>query len=132
VGRPKRELNDHEEAFIATFVLADRREREHLKLQRGDVDSSAWAHDPPLDFDHARQIPAEWTSDELLTELRRLGAPDLCTGIYGQLADTELALSDAVPRVHAAFYGDAISCVPGRLAYYDGEWKNARYLLIAG
>jgi hypothetical protein len=38
VGVAQRELSDHEEAFVSAFVRADRRERERLKLRRGDVE----------------------------------------------------------------------------------------------
>ena len=56
-------------------------------------------------------------------------APEFAVGIYGQLAGEEVSLEDAIARVFAAWYGDLISLLPGRLAYYDGEWKHGSYVL---
>jgi hypothetical protein len=44
------------------------------------------------------------------------GAAELAVGIYGQLAGEEVSLGDAIARVFAAWYGDLISLLPGRLA----------------
>ncbi len=125
----KRALSDDEEATIAAFVVAHRRDRERLLLSRDDVDSSTWAHYPPLDEAAMWQVPRQWRAEDLIADLRARGAPDAAVGIYGQLAGQTVPLADAVHRVFAAWYGDLISLIPGRLAYYDGEWKHAKYVL---
>ena len=129
MARRKRTLNEHEEATIAAFVLPARRERERLLLARGDVDDSAWSHDPPLDPALMWQIPRQWRRDDLLAELRRRGAPEVAVGIYGQLAGETMPLERAIDTVFAAWYGDLISLIPGHLAYYDGEFKHGSYVL---
>jgi hypothetical protein len=85
---------------------------------------------PPLDFALARPVALGSTAGELIAELRRLGPAERCVGVHGQLAGQELPLVDAIHQVFATRYGDAISFLPGRLAFYDGEWKHSRYLLI--
>jgi hypothetical protein len=129
VARHKRALSDHEERTIRAFVMRDRQDRELLRLARGDVDSAAWAHRPPLDRAAMCQVPGTWGPDQLLEELHQRGALETAVGIYGQLARQTVPLSDAVRLVFAARYGDLISLVPGRLAYYDGEDKHASYVL---
>jgi hypothetical protein len=127
MGRPKRQLTDDEEATIAAFVLPS--ERERLLVARGDVDDNVWAHRPPLDQTAMWQVPRHWEPEDLLADLRRRGAPEICTGIYGQLAGLSMSLPEAVTKVFAARYGDLISFIPGRLAYYDGEWKHESFVL---
>jgi hypothetical protein len=77
------------------------------------------------------QVPAGWSADQLLQELRRRGARDTAVGIYGQLAGQTVPLTDALRFAFAARCGDLISLLPGRLAYYDGEDK-ASYVLSRG
>ncbi len=132
MARCKRTLTDDELATIAAFVVPERQDRVRLLLQRAEVDDSVWAHDPPLRESAMRQLPAEWSADNLLVELRRRRVPATDAGVIGQLAGQVLPLEDAVRKVFASWYGDLVSLVPGQLAYYDGEWRNGRYLLIAG
>lgn len=129
MARRKRTLTEHEEATIAAFVEPARQERERLLLARGEVDDSAWSHDPPLVPALMWQVPRQWRQDDLLAELRRRAAPELAVGIYGQLAGETVPLEAAIDTVFAAWYGDLVSLVPGRLAYYDGEWKHGSYVL---
>jgi hypothetical protein len=129
VSRRRRQLTEHEEATIAAFVLPARRDRERLLLARGDVDAGMWAHRPPLDSAAMKRLPRQWSADDLLADLKRRGAPDVAVGVYGRLAGQAVPLTAAVRTVFGAQYGDLISLVPGRLAYYDGEWKNGSYVL---
>ena len=131
MARRRRSLTADELATIAAFVVSERQERVRLVLARGEVNDSDWAHNPPLRESAMWQLPSGWSADDLLAELRRRGASATATGIIGQLAGQTLPLDQAVRTVFAAWYGDLLSLVPGRLAYYDGEWKNARYLLVA-
>ena len=61
----------------------------------------------------------------LLAELRRLGASGTATGINGQFAGRTVPIDEAVHTVFRAWYGDLISPVPGKLAYYDGAGRTA-------
>jgi hypothetical protein len=115
VAREKRSLSEHEERTIRAFVAQDRQDRELLRLARGNFDSAAWAHRPPLDAAAMWQVPVGWSADQLLEELRQRGAPDTAVGIYGQLAGQTVPLPEALRSVFAARYGDLISLLPGRL-----------------
>jgi hypothetical protein len=72
-------------------------------------------------------------SDFLLPALRKLGAGESC---YLMSTDRELdmldmSLAEALVEVADAFAGDAtfISCIPGKLAYFQGEdHDNSRIL----
>jgi hypothetical protein len=39
-------------------------------------------------------------------------------------------LADALSRVIGAGYGTFLSCVPGKLGYYEAETPGERYFLI--
>jgi hypothetical protein len=88
----------------------------------GEPDVEAWwtAVETNLREDALRLVSAEWSADDLLAELGRRGASATATGIVGQLAGQTVPLGHAVHTVFATGYGDLISLVPGRLAYYDG------------
>jgi len=86
------------------------------------------------DFDPAVIVelpPSLETRDGVLKELQRRGAGHTC---YIVSADAELdrttsPLSDAVDRVFTLVEGTIISCVAGRLAYYEGEAPRNRFIL---
>jgi hypothetical protein len=84
------------------------------------------------DFDPAVvvELPSAMQSSGLLEELRRRGAGSTCYMSAHARVDgkTEL-LADAVNRVFAFLDGTIISCVPGRLAYFEGEAPKNRFIL---
>ena len=61
--------------------------------------------------------------------LRKLGAPDSCYVIssWGEYDGTELDLLPVLEAIHATGMGSIISCIPGQLAYYEGE--DGRFVL---
>jgi hypothetical protein len=48
---------------------------------------------------------------------------------HPELHSTEVDLDDALTRIVGFGYGTLISCLPGRLAYFEGEEMRERYLL---
>jgi len=61
--------------------------------------------------------------------LRRLGAPETCHIISeGKLDGEEMHLGSALKEVVGGGLGTVISCVPGRLGYFEGELRE-RYIL---
>jgi len=70
-------------------------------------------------------------NDAIYKQLRDLGAPIRCyavsaeDAIYGQAHDLRQILDIVV----GSTFGTFLSCVPGRLAYFEGEPPNQRYVL---
>ncbi len=67
----------------------------------------------------------------VLTELRQRGAPEACYVIStrSDLDGRTMPLAEALGEVHAMQMGTLISCIPGQLAYYEGEDPHERYVL---
>jgi hypothetical protein len=63
--------------------------------------------------------------------LERRGAGPTCyiVSTDADLDRTTRDLSDAINQVFAFVEGTIISCVPGRLAYYEGEAPKNRFIL---
>lgn len=125
---------DVEEATVRAFVLPERRQRWVTLLAspagRRKV-TERLAHSPDHDLRYAAQLTAEeQKARSILATLRERGAPAVCHVISeGDLDGQDLALSDALDRVVGAGTGTLLICVPGELAYYEGEEQGDRYIL---
>ena len=58
--------------------------------------------------------------------LRKLGAPEGCYVMSGdpEYDGAHLELLDALTAIHATGMGTIVSCVPDKLAYYEGETER--------
>jgi len=85
------------------------------------------------DFDPAVvvKLSAGATREDLLKELRHRDGGPSCYIISTDhdLDATTLPLPDALDRIFTLVEGTIIACVPGRLAYYEGEAPNNRFIL---
>jgi hypothetical protein len=91
------------------------------------------AHFADLDPRFARPIAAaEQTPEAIARLLTHEGAPAVCYCLSEDrtLDERELPLRDALHRVVGAGMGTFLSCVPGRLAYFESEERGARYILV--
>lgn len=126
---------EHASALIRAFVAPDRRERYltllgsargRAKLQNG------LAHFRDLDRRFAKPIaPAEQTPAGIAALLQARGAPDECVLLAEDCAldGRRLALTEALRQVLGRGMGAFVSCIPGRLAYFEGESAGERWLL---
>ena len=136
---------EHEEALIRTFIVPAKRQRYLDKLgspktrqkfiadnlyHMGDLDEryieKPKLHTPLVEFEARR---ASYI-DAIYALLRDRGAPSRCyvlstTELDGQEAD----LREALDRVCGSSEGTFISCIPGRLAYFEGETPDQQYVL---
>jgi len=129
------EETEHESALIRAFIEPKRRERYlgllasprgREKLRRG------LAHCRDIDPRFAHELPADvHTPAEIATLLRAKGAPAECTLLAEDAAldGRRLPLEDALAAIVGRGMGTLVSCVPGRLAFYEGEDPGVRYLL---
>jgi hypothetical protein len=64
--------------------------------------------------------------------LRRLGSSEQChvLSVRRDLDGKDLDLHLALEQVVGVAPGTVVSCLPGKLAYYERDEKNGRYLLM--
>lgn len=124
-----------ERSFIKSFVLPERRSR-YLSLlsARGGRDKirRKFAHFSDLDPRFSLFIPPNVQKPDKITHALTLrGAPERCyvwsdsSSLDGSTACLLTALSSVVGYAP----GTILLCIPDRLAYYEGEEKNQRYIL---
>ncbi|MGB7750308.1 MAG: hypothetical protein WCF88_02070 [Candidatus Acidiferrales bacterium] len=124
---------DHEEAVIRAFILPTKRERylEFLTNPKGRAKFVAGlAHFKHLDPRFAFSIPGNHKNPASLRKLLvTKGAGSTCWVISenrdldGREMDLEAALQEAIGYQMGTF----ISCVPGKLAYFEDE--DDRFIL---
>jgi len=129
---------EHEEALIRAFVVPEKRERlvELLaKPKRRETVRKALAHFGDLDRRFMVAIPgSEQSAPAIEKLLRSRGAPGECYLISesSALDGRTMTLGEALRAVVAHGMGTLLSCVPGRLGYYEGEDREDRWLLERG
>jgi hypothetical protein len=124
---------NHEEAVIKAFILPQRQQRylEFLSNQkkRGKFTSDL-AHFKALDSRYIVSIPPNQTNLASLTKLlTSRGAGSKCWVISenSELDAQEMELFTALRQTIGYGMGTIISCIPGKLAYFEDE--EARYIL---
>lgn len=126
----------HEAAFIGAFVAPSRRERLlylATRTKKRQKFRAELAHFRSFDERYAFKIESRHQSpDEIYASLVAKGAPPDCY-VLSEDPDLDgqcLRLDQVLSRVVGEGYGTFISCVPGRLGYYEGEEAKERYLLV--
>lgn len=124
-----------EAVLLRAFVVSQKQERLIELLsnprRRARVLASL-AHFRDLDERFKIEIPhAQQTASGIAARLFKLGAPRECYAISenpavdGRLLELERLLETVVGMGS----GTLISCIPGRLGYYEGESPNNRWIL---
>jgi hypothetical protein len=127
-------VTDHAVELVRAFVVHDRRDR-YLKLlstTRGrDKFRGALAHFRDLDPRFVTRVAGGGTASAVVAQLRAKGAGPTCYVLSESAAldDRELPLEQAMNQVYALGLGTFLSCVVGRLAYFESEEANERYIL---
>jgi hypothetical protein len=128
-------MHPHESAFVESFIVKPRRERA-LEL----LASSKNRHKFTRKFDHhgrdyivpecIRSIePRHQHPPDIAATLREMGAPDTCHVIGGKWDGEDMELLIALKEIVGYGTGTVLSCIPGKLAYFEGEIRE-RFLLV--
>lgn len=128
-------MNIHEEQFAHSFIVPEKRARylSLLESKRGRkklLEGFYHCHD--LDTRYAKPLPASQASDQAIEKLlKSKGAPEVC---YVMSADSsldgrEMFLSEALFETVCGDGGTLISCIAGKLAYFELEPFDGRYIL---
>lgn len=129
-------MNLHEQAFVESFVQRNRQERSLLALGNSKkrhefVREFAYHGTYILAPECLRSIkPSQANPDSICAILRSLGAPDACYLLSedSNLDGAEMPLLAALKQVVGGGVGTVISCLPGRLGYFEGEVRE-RFIL---
>ncbi|MHC4473236.1 MAG: hypothetical protein ACYS99_20010 [Planctomycetota bacterium] len=126
------EPSDHEVGFFRSFVGRRRRGRYLALLEAGKrqdlLDRLCHHLEGVLDPRFAERV----TGEELEAELVQRGAGSTCHVISNccELDGQEVPLTEGINAVFGFCYGSILSCVAGRLAYYEGEDRGARFICV--
>jgi hypothetical protein len=126
-----------EELLVRAFIVPAKRaqyvSRLGLPKARQKFINSHFFHMHDLDTRFAERIaPRDQNAAAIYAMLRKRGAPETCyvmsgsSDLDGEVADLRDALVRVVDEGHD---GTFVSCIPGRLAYFDGEEPGERYIL---
>jgi len=127
-------LNAHEEGIIRSFI--DRSKREQFLRRLGNPKTRSkqldkFNHFYDLDPRYAHLIlPRHQTLHVIVRLLKAKGAPDSCY-IMGDsdLDGREMPLHEAVQQVLDEPFAHFISCLPGKLGFFQDEDVGRRYIL---
>jgi len=128
-------MNSHEEKFARCFIAPQKRARylALLESKRGRAKLlNGFNHCHDLDPRFAKEIPSgQQSADSIEALLRQKGAPDTCYVMSDNRAidGKEMSLPDALLETVGMDAGTLISCVPGKLAYFELEAFDGRYIL---
>jgi hypothetical protein len=127
-------MEHREEALFEAFVVSNKRQRYLglLATKRGrDKIRAALDHFDDLDPRFCKQVASSDQSLRgVLRILRGLGAPSQCyvMSSHSELDGREMDLAEALAEVIGRSSGTLISCVSGRLAYFEGEEPKRRFI----
>jgi hypothetical protein len=121
-------MNEHEAGFVRSFVVANKRERVAMLIanpKRRTEYLKTLAHYGDLDVQHAKAVSPKvaHTPEEWLKLLRSKGASDTCWVISEDASrdGKEVELLGALRETIGAGMGTVLSCVPGKLGYFENE-----------
>lgn len=133
--RHHRVMNDHERGFL-TFLAEPSKRRMETLLERGDKRRrdvrSLLHHSVRLDPRFAHHLTgSDAFSAPVEAMLRERGAPSNCYVVAASrdLDGREMPLGEALEAVIGMGDGAFVSCIPGRLGFYEYEGPRSSYLL---
>ena len=125
----------HEELLIERLITHSKKERIKFLLQTKKGRKklrNRFAHNIDFDPRYIKKLkPSEQTTSDILSLLLKAGSPSNCyimsenSDIDGQLLDLEKALN----KIIGFGMGSLISCIPGKLVYFEGEEAGQRFIV---
>lgn len=128
-------MNIHEELFARNFIVAEKRERYLFMLESKKGRKKLIAgfyHLSDLEEKYATEVPPsqQWAKN-IYGMLKVKGSPDVCYMISTneKLDGKESPLIDVLEEIAGDCNdGTFVSCIAGKLGYYEGESVGARYI----
>lgn len=130
-------MNSHEQLFVKSFILPAKRERyisflTNKKRREKLLDNLDHLHD--LDEKNIINIPvSKQNATDICWILQEKGAGENCHVIStkSELDGKELPLIRSLEEIVGSGFGTYISCIAGRLGYYESEEAKERFILEA-
>ena len=128
-------LNPHEEQFARAFIEPAKQERylSMLESAKGRARLVAkFPHCRDLNMSYATLVPAAQQNAEAIAKLlEQRGAPDVCHVMSADrdIDNRALPLEKALDEAGGMNRGTFISCIPGKLDYFEFEDLGERYVL---
>lgn len=126
---------EHEKSFVEAFIILSKRERvlEALSCPKKRTKFlKQLPHFNDFEIKNVSSIsPAEQNAKSIHNILVQKGAPKVCyiISLHNELDQQLKDLQQSLDTVVGNLAGTIISCIPGKLAYYEGEHRGERYLL---
>ena len=120
-------MHPHERAFVEAFLKLDRQERFLEALanpKRRGAFHRELHHPKPGFFDERfieRIAPSRQSSEFVAAQLRRLGANDECWVFGNHIDGRQMNLDTVLKELLGIGTGTIVSCLPGKLAFFEGE-----------
>jgi hypothetical protein len=120
-------MNPHEQAFVEAFIHSDRRERFLAALANPKKRTifNRELHHPKSSFLLSKYIerivPSQHHTRFLAPKLRSMGATDECWVFGNHIDGQQMKLEDALDELIGYGTGTIVSCLPGRLAFFESE-----------
>ena len=128
-------MNDHERGFLAFLAEPTKRRMETLlelgEKRRRDV-RELLNHSVRLDPRFAQHLTgADAFSGPVEAKLRKLGAPATCyvLAANSDLDGRDIPLGEALEAIIGMGDGAFVSCITGRLGFYEYEDMKSSYIL---
>ena len=128
-------MNEHERGFLAFLVEPTKRRMETLlelgEKRRREV-RELLHHSVRLDRRFSQRVTgSDAFSGPVEAILRKRGAPSTCyvLSANSDLDGREMRLSDVLEAIIGMGDGAFVSCIPGRLGFYEYEDMKSSYLL---
>jgi hypothetical protein len=120
-------MNLHEQGFVETFIPPGRRDRflAALANPKSRAIFNRELHHPKSSFllsEYIEQIvPSQHYTRFIAPKLRSMGATDQCW-VFGNYIDgQQMKLEEALDALIGIGSGTIISCIPGKLAFFENE-----------
>ena len=128
-------MNDHERGFLTFLAEPNRRRMQTLlglgEKRRADI-RSLLHHSVSLDQRYAQHLTgSDAFSGPLETMLREKGAPAMCHVVAADidLDGRDMPLAEALDAIIGMGNGAFVSCIPGRLGFFEYSSMKSSYLL---
>lgn len=128
---------NHETLLVESFIIKEQKERFKTLLKNKNGRKKlreALAHSVKFDKRFAHEIPNDkQTARDIVKTLIDNNASKECYLIseHTLFDGKEMELEEAVNKIVGSGIATIISCIPGKLAYYEGEDFYDRLILIS-
>ncbi len=128
-------MNQHELEFVKSFIRKEYKER-YLTLLKSEKGRNKLRYElsqrNDLDLKYSTLIPKKSQNfEEIYRMLIEYNPPSSCyiMSSYGFTDEKEMPLDLALKKTIDNSFNTLISCIPGKLAYFELEYDDLKYLL---